>query len=156
MSTSLPLIRIQKFDHSSAQKKSLEAFAEEWQAPQTFWSAASIISSLERPETLMWYAHDQDSFEWTGMTLMRMVGDDAELLYIHTASRVRGRGIGKAMLTHIMTNASFAFTKVFLEVRPSNTAAIALYSSLGFDAAGRRKNYYKDGEDALIFEIAAR
>ena len=38
-----------------------------------------------------------------------------------------------------------------LEVRPSNTAAIALYESFGFRQAGRRKNYYDlPKEDALI------
>ena len=38
-----------------------------------------------------------------------------------------------------------------LEVRPSNTAAIALYRGFGFEEAGRRKNYYDlPKEDALI------
>jgi ribosomal-protein-alanine N-acetyltransferase len=39
-------------------------------------------------------------------------------------------------------------------VRPSNIAAIALYTSAGFDRLGARKGYYKarDGrEDALVF-----
>ena len=40
---------------------------------------------------------------------------------------------------------------VTLEVRPSNTAAIALYSAFGFESVGRRKNYYdKPSEDALL------
>ena len=38
-----------------------------------------------------------------------------------------------------------------LEVRPTNTAAIALYQRFGFTEAGRRKNYYDlPKEDALI------
>ena len=38
-----------------------------------------------------------------------------------------------------------------LEVRPSNSAAIALYRSFGFEEAGRRRNYYDlPKEDALI------
>ena len=40
---------------------------------------------------------------------------------------------------------------VSLEVRPSNTAAIALYNSMGFEEVGLRKNFYRDPvEDALI------
>jgi ribosomal-protein-alanine N-acetyltransferase len=42
---------------------------------------------------------------------------------------------------------------VFLEVRPSNKAAIALYESEGFVEIGTRKDYYSsagDKEDALI------
>lgn len=38
-----------------------------------------------------------------------------------------------------------------LEVRPSNAAAIALYTRFGFREAGRRRNYYDlPKEDALI------
>ena len=38
-----------------------------------------------------------------------------------------------------------------LEVRVTNEKAISLYTSLGFEVAGRRKNYYEDNsEDAFI------
>jgi ribosomal-protein-alanine N-acetyltransferase len=41
---------------------------------------------------------------------------------------------------------------VFLEVRKSNDAAIALYGKLGFKPVGKRSNYYSEtGEDALVF-----
>jgi ribosomal-protein-alanine N-acetyltransferase len=44
-------------------------------------------------------------------------------------------------------------TLAFLEVRPSNTRALALYESLGFQVIGRRNGYYFDtGEDALVME----
>ena len=48
-------------------------------------------------------------------------------------------------------------TEVFLEVRPSNVHAIALYQSVGFVEVGRRKAYYQavDGrEDALVLKLA--
>ena len=42
-------------------------------------------------------------------------------------------------------------TAMTLEVRPSNAAAIALYTSFGFRDTGRRPGYYQDnGEDAII------
>ena len=41
--------------------------------------------------------------------------------------------------------------QIALEVRASNEAAIALYKSLGFFEAGRRKHFYKNpAEDALV------
>jgi ribosomal-protein-alanine N-acetyltransferase len=44
-------------------------------------------------------------------------------------------------------------TLAFLEVRPSNTRALALYESLSFQVIGRRNGYYFDtGEDALVME----
>lgn len=40
---------------------------------------------------------------------------------------------------------------ISLEVRPSNKAAIALYTALGFEEIGLRKNFYRSPqEDALI------
>jgi ribosomal-protein-alanine N-acetyltransferase len=37
-------------------------------------------------------------------------------------------------------------------VRLSNKAAIALYRQLGFVETGRRRNYYENGEDAILME----
>ena len=46
--------------------------------------------------------------------------------------------------------------RVFLEVRPSNTAAIALYDSAGFNEIGKRPNYYpgpRGREDAIVMAM---
>ena len=43
---------------------------------------------------------------------------------------------------------------MLLEVRPSNIAAIYLYTNLGFNEIARRKDYYpasKGREDAIVF-----
>ncbi|MDR1043976.1 MAG: ribosomal protein S18-alanine N-acetyltransferase [Candidatus Adiutrix sp.] len=42
---------------------------------------------------------------------------------------------------------------IFLEVRPSNRAALSLYRSRGFQVAGRRPGYYGDGEDAVLMTL---
>lgn len=42
--------------------------------------------------------------------------------------------------------------KVFLEVSSKNQAAILLYEKLGFAQTGKRRAYYKDGSDALLYE----
>jgi len=39
---------------------------------------------------------------------------------------------------------------LILEVRPSNTSALAFYEALKYDRAGIRSKYYQDGEDAVI------
>ncbi|MGZ8155124.1 MAG: ribosomal protein S18-alanine N-acetyltransferase, partial [Burkholderiales bacterium] len=47
--------------------------------------------------------------------------------------------------------------RAFLEVRPSNTAARALYARSGFSEIGRRRDYYpaQEGrEDAVVMELA--
>jgi ribosomal-protein-alanine N-acetyltransferase len=61
------------------------------------------------------------------------------------------------MLREILTAARGAGARrMFLEVRPSNTAALALYASEGFVEIGRRPRYYRvrDGrEDAVILAL---
>ena len=42
--------------------------------------------------------------------------------------------------------------KVWLDVRPSNEAALRLYQGAGYRSTGRRPRYYHDGEDALLLE----
>jgi ribosomal protein S18 acetylase RimI-like enzyme len=44
---------------------------------------------------------------------------------------------------------SYRARHVYLEVRKSNDAALALYRSLGFASVGIRAKYYSDDEDAI-------
>jgi ribosomal-protein-alanine N-acetyltransferase len=46
---------------------------------------------------------------------------------------------------------------VFLEVRPSNAPALALYEAFGFNRIGQRRGYYPahvGREDALVLALA--
>lgn len=59
----------------------------------------------------------------------------------------QGRGIGRRMMTELLTDAD---SVVYLEVRTDNPTAIALYTSLGFATVGLRKRYYRaSGADAF-------
>jgi [ribosomal protein S18]-alanine N-acetyltransferase len=83
-----------------------------------------------------------------GWAAVRNLGEgESELLQVEVAEEYRRRGLASALLS-----AALAGT-VFLEVRESNAAAIALYSTLGFVATGKRKDYYRaPREDALVME----
>ena len=59
----------------------------------------------------------------------------------------RGRRLVEAALQRL---AGHGAEQARLEVRPSNEAARHLYEAVGFDVVGRRENYYRDGEDALL------
>lgn len=79
------------------------------------------------------------------------VADELELLDVATHPERRRRGLGHALLEALFAEARGArTTRIFLEVRPSNQAARALYRATGFDEVGRRPRYYPDGEDALL------
>jgi ribosomal-protein-alanine N-acetyltransferase len=77
--------------------------------------------------------------------------DEAHITVLAVDPRYQRRGLGKWLLVNLLTDAcDRALTRATLEVRPSNSRALALYESFGFETLGRRRRYYADGEDALI------
>jgi [ribosomal protein S18]-alanine N-acetyltransferase len=97
-----------------------------------------------------------------GLLLGRAVAGEAELLTIAVAPEARRRGLGRKLVSRFVYQAQLrGAERAFLEVAADNPAAIALYESAGFAAAGRRKGYYltPDGlrVDALVLarELAA-
>ena len=89
-----------------------------------------------------------------GYAILMPVVDEAELLTIGVAQAEQRKGLGRAILAEMLNMARARNMKrVFLEVRSSNVAAIALYRSAGFSQVGLRRGYYQnaDGsEDALV------
>ncbi|HYR05718.1 MAG TPA: ribosomal protein S18-alanine N-acetyltransferase, partial [Gallionella sp.] len=77
-----------------------------------------------------------------------------ELLTIGVAAAQQRKGLGRAMLAEMLEAARERnMGRVFLEVRPSNITAIALYRSAGFSEVGLRRGYYQNAngsEDALV------
>ena len=63
---------------------------------------------------------------------------------------VRGRGIGKALLR--ACEDLLEVSQIRLNVRVSNRVAIRLYEETGYQKAGLWKDYYEDGEDALVMQ----
>ncbi len=88
-----------------------------------------------------------------GYAILMQAADEAELLNIGVAQAEQRKGLGSAMLAEMLNVACVRqLRRVFLEVRPSNVAAIALYRSAGFAEIGIRRDYYRneDGsEDAV-------
>jgi [ribosomal protein S18]-alanine N-acetyltransferase len=92
--------------------------------------------------------------EYIGYAIMLLVADEAHLLNIGIAAARQGQGQGGRLLNRLLGLAQEkGATQMFLEVRPSNEPALALYRKTGFVEIGRRKGYYPapDGrEDALV------
>lgn len=89
-----------------------------------------------------------------GYGVMSLVVGEAHLLNICVSPDWQRQGYGRLLLEHFMELArERGAGQMFLEVRLSNQAAIALYQGRGFNEVGMRKNYYpgeKGREDALI------
>jgi [ribosomal protein S18]-alanine N-acetyltransferase len=83
--------------------------------------------------------------------------DELHLLNITVSLHLRKLGLGHRMMTAIEgVAAQQKMPRIILEVRPTNTAALALYQKLGYEQIGVRKNYYPANletgsrEDALV------
>jgi ribosomal-protein-alanine N-acetyltransferase len=89
--------------------------------------------------------------------VVAMGAGEAHILNLCVRSDLRGRSVGRQMLMLLLERArQAAMTDTFLEVRPSNTLAIALYQSVGFVQVGLRKGYYQAAqgrEDALVLKL---
>ena len=90
--------------------------------------------------------------EVLGYAGLLVAADEGYITNVAVFSQYRRQGIA-AKLLQVFCDFAAAHHLAFLtlEVRPSNTAAIALYESFGFTERGRRRNYYDlPKEDALI------
>ena len=96
--------------------------------------------------------------ELVGYAVIMMVLDEAHLLNISVDQSRHGMGFGARLLRHAMSVArTLGARMLLLEVRPSNSAALALYRHFGFAQIGVRRGYYpaKSGrEDALVMTHA--
>jgi [ribosomal protein S18]-alanine N-acetyltransferase len=85
---------------------------------------------------------------------------EAHILNVCVHPELRCRGIGTLLLEDLLQCAAAATVDMaYLEVRPSNTAAIRLYQAFKFEHIGTRRGYYQapDGrEDAAVFKLALR
>jgi len=90
-----------------------------------------------------------------GYGLISIAAGECHVLNLCIDPTMRGKGLGRHLMNHLMGLArQHKAEMVFLEVRPSNKEAIALYESMGFNETGRRRRYYpgkKGREDALLF-----
>ncbi|MBS0378407.1 MAG: ribosomal protein S18-alanine N-acetyltransferase [Proteobacteria bacterium] len=95
--------------------------------------------------------------EVMGYGVMSVGAGEAHVLNLCVAEGFRCRGAGKKLLICLLERAHAAgMGEAFLEVRPSNTTAIRLYQSLGFEQVGMRRGYYQapqGREDAAVLKL---
>jgi ribosomal-protein-alanine N-acetyltransferase len=92
--------------------------------------------------------------------VMSLGAGEAHILNLCVGEAYRCRGVGRRLLSSLIERATAAgMGDAFLEVRPSNTAAIRLYLALGFEQVGMRRGYYQavnGREDAAVLRRALR
>jgi len=110
------------------------------------WIAA--IMPQWKPNSTSWVL-DRKAF-----AVWQMAVDECELLYIAVVQAERGKGFAKMLMEHCHRElVALGAKSFFLEVRKSNSVAIALYEKLGYKKIAERKAYYADGEDAMVMKL---
>ena len=128
------------------------------------WSAHDFTVLMADPSVFTLALRQQSLFggkRLAGFVLVRFAADEAEILTIAVHSRYRRRGYGRLLMEDVLRRLYREhIAKLFLEVDRANTAAVALYRSLGFVVAGERKNYYPDptvgDRTALVMRVQVR
>lgn len=110
------------------------------------------LSALRAPDVTFWSAWDGDDLAGVG-ALKRLAPDHGEIKSMHTAEALRGRGIGAAMLRHIIATArSCRMTRLSLETGswPYFAAARALYARHGFVECAPFGDYRPDPNSVFM------
>ena len=100
----------------------------------------------------------QVEHQLAGYTILSHAAGESHLLNLCIAPGWQRRGLGNILLAHAVRRAQeHGCSHMFLEVRPSNPAGVALYRNNGFEVVGTRPGYYRadDGrEDAIVMRLA--
>ncbi|SIP88808.1 ribosomal protein S18-alanine N-acetyltransferase [Solilutibacter tolerans] len=119
------------------------------------WTPGNFRDCL-RAGYAMWVLEDDVGL--VGYAAASVQAGEAHLLNICIDPKLQSRGQGRRLLRAMRTIArGQGAERMFLEVRPSNTHAIALYHDEGFNEIGRRPRYYPDHdgrrEDAIVMAM---
>lgn len=115
-------------------------------------SEQQLKKSIQTHRVWVIAANDNDV---AGFAIFQQLLDEVELLNIVIAKNEQGKGLGRQLLDEALSLLrAEKSSKCLLEVGHKNHGAIKLYSSMGFEKVGVRKNYYtlpSGSQDALLF-----
>lgn len=127
-----------------------------WQIEQACftdpWGEEAFRAVADTPGQIFFAAHDAATDRLVGFGGLWHIWEEGDLLNLAVLPAYRRRGIGRALLQALCAYAdSHGIMTLYLEVRRSNAAAIALYRAFGFVPYGTRAAYYrKPREDAVL------
>ena len=88
-----------------------------------------------------------------GICVFQIVLDEAQINFFAINHKYRKKGFGTYLMNYLIKECEqLNISKLFLEVSHNNFIAEKFYSRFNFSTVGIRRNYYKDGSDALLKE----
>ncbi len=115
------------------------------------WSEKIVADEVAKEKVVV----IKDKENIVGYCIFMVAADEGEILRIAVNNAQRKKGYGKKLLSFAIDEMKKkGVISVFLEVRATNSAARALYHSIGFEEIGQRKNYYTNPkEDAILYKM---
>ena len=88
-----------------------------------------------------------------GICVFQVVIDEAQINYFVVNQKFRKRGFGSFLMSYLIKSCEEQnINKLFLEVSQKNVIAEKFYTSFNFSTVGIRRNYYRDGSNAILKE----
>ena len=88
-----------------------------------------------------------------GICVFQVVLDEAQISYFVVNQKFRKKGYGSYLMNYLIKKCEeVSLKKILLEVSQGNITAERFYGRFDFSTVGIRKNYYKDGSNALLKE----
>ena len=117
------------------------------------WTRAMFEEELAQPGRTWWVAHDMGTV--IGFAGAVLAGDVLDVMDVAVAVERRRQGVAQSLL-HRLAYDGHVWGAQFmtLEVAEGNVPARGLYESLGFAQCGLRRNYYGEGNHALVMSVA--
>lgn len=119
------------------------------------WSDGIFKDCLKSLSYSCWVCEELDNI--VGYSIVSMAVGEAHIMNICVDPAIQKQGVGNKLLENMITLANKKADTIFLEVRPSNKAAMLLYEKRGFNEIGVRKGYYPSvngiREDAVILAL---
>lgn len=115
------------------------------------WPVDLLAIELVHPQAIL-LAASHDRGPVAGYIAIRHAVGEAEILRVAVDPAERRQGLARALIEAGLARLRRVDVEIcHLEVRVDNLGAIALYESLGFAQTGRRRGYYRNGTDAVLY-----
>lgn len=144
------MIDITKIETSTMTLNDLEQIKENLQTDfDDFWNFEIFKEELANNNSMyLVLRYENEIVSFGGI---KIILDEADIMNIVTKKDKRNQGFAKFLLNKLITIAKEQNCKtITLEVDENNLPAIKLYKDFEFKEVGKRKNYYKNGNTAIL------
>ena len=113
------------------------------------WNYQQWESELKRKDSKAIAIYENEKL--IGVCVFQFLFEEAELNFLAIRSGFTRKGLGKILFAEFLNiSKKNNIKKIFLEVSSRNSPAIRFYENFNFVTTSIRKNYYKDGSDAIL------